>query len=130
MTLAFMALYTATEADLMEQTEEDVRLVDSTFWPKPGQTRRRALIAAGVILAVCALAGGIGGTRLPMGNPQAALELLQVEPSTDAKATADLPSDRLLQGCSTSNCGACSMKSTCNVNTGCVYSGGKCTFVR
>ena len=31
------------------------------------------------ILVVCAIASGIGGTWLPMGNPHAALELPQVE---------------------------------------------------
>ena len=56
------------EADPMEQTEDNVHLVCSTIWSKPGQSCRRALIAAGVILVVCAIASGIGGTWLPLGT--------------------------------------------------------------
>ena len=73
------------EADPMEQTEDSVHLAYNTIWPKPGQSCRRALIAAGVILVVRAIASGIGGTWLPMGNPCAALELPQVEPSVVSK---------------------------------------------
>ena len=53
--------------------------------PKPGQVCRLAPIATGVILVVCVLASGIGGAWLSIGNPHAALELLQVEPSVVPK---------------------------------------------
>ena len=43
------------EADLMEQTDDNVRLVEITFWSKPGQACRLAPIAAGVIMVVCVL---------------------------------------------------------------------------
>ena len=46
------------EADLMEQTDDNVRLVDITIWSKPGQACRLASIAAGAILVVSALASG------------------------------------------------------------------------
>ena len=61
----------------MDQTEDNVLLVVSSIWPKPGQSRLRALIAAGVILVVCAIASGIGGTWLPLGT--------RVQPSATPK---------------------------------------------
>ena len=63
----------------MEQTDYNVCLVDITIWSKPGQACRLAPIVASVILVVCVFASGIGGAWLSMGNPHAALELLQVE---------------------------------------------------
>ena len=62
----------------MEQTDDNVCLMDIAIWSKPGQVCRLAPIAANVMV-VCVLASCIGGAWLSMGNPHAALELPQVE---------------------------------------------------
>lgn len=140
-TLVSMVSYSdcpATEVDLIEQAQEEVRLVRSTFVSKLGQTLRGALLVAGAILVVCALASGVVGAPLSSGNPRAATELLEVKPFTDLTTTAALPSDRALLSdrklacpCSTTNCGCCKFRDNCgkpkkdSKNT-CTWNNGFC----